>query len=84
MHESLPGEEYLNKQLAEKIVAAGLASSAALQDLLPALRQDLSADDYKAYARSVARIIDLIGVSLLSPAIAAYPELAPPSDPYLP
>ena len=77
-------EKPLQKHLAEQIVHAGLASSAALQELLPTLRQDLSADDYKAYARSVARIIDLIGVSLLSPAIAAYPELAPPADPNVP
>lgn len=65
----------MNVELAREIIRASLASSATLQALLPTMRSQLSPGEYRELARSVAKVIDMIGVSLIASATKAHPEL---------
>jgi hypothetical protein len=65
----------MNVELAREIVDASFASSATLQALLPTMRANLDAKEYRQYARAVAKIIDMIGVSLIAKATEAQPQL---------
>ena len=60
---------------ARKIVRTALDGSATLRSLLPILKEQCTHEEYKDYARAVARAIDAIGVNLLNKTMDANPQI---------
>jgi hypothetical protein len=79
--ESVSAQLYrLNWLIHAKVVEAKLcelrrAVSRELQDLLPRLKEQSSAEEYSDFVRSIAGAIHGINTALIDKAIAAHPEL---------
>lgn len=65
----------MDKNIAREVVRAAFRSGSELENLLGLLKERCSAEDYKIYARQVARAIDGINVALLNKVLAQFPEL---------
>lgn len=61
--------------LARKMVSAAFESGRVLGNLLPALKQSLPPDEYRACAHALGAAIDATNTALLTRAINAHPEL---------
>jgi hypothetical protein len=66
----------MNSQLAWDMIRASFRASRELQALLPQLRQQCSAEEYKDCAQSIARAIHGINTALIDRALALHPELS--------
>jgi len=66
----------MDKTLAWDLIRVSFRTARELQDLLPRLKEQCSAEDYQDYARGIAGAIHGINTALIDKAIAAYPDLA--------
>lgn len=66
----------MDVKLAREVVRTAFRSSGELQALLPVLKQQCGAEEYKSYAFGIAAAIDAIGEALTNKALAAHPELS--------
>lgn len=62
--------------LARHVLRAAFRSTRALQELLPALKEGCSDEEYRQYALGIARAIDTVGAVLTNRVLAAHPGLA--------
>jgi hypothetical protein len=61
--------------LAWDIIRASSRAARELQEFLPRLKRECSADEYEVYARGFAGAIHGINTALIDKAIASHPEL---------
>lgn len=66
----------MNSQLAWEMIRVSFRASRELQELLPQLREECSAEEYKDCARAIARAIHGINAALIDKALASHPELS--------
>jgi hypothetical protein len=66
----------MNSQLAWEMICVSFRASRELQELLPPLRQQCSAEEYKDCAQAIARAIHGINTALIDKALALHPELS--------
>jgi hypothetical protein len=66
----------MDKTLAWDLIRVSFRTARELQDLLPRLKEQCGAEDYKDFARGIAAAIHGINTALMDKAIAAHPELA--------
>jgi hypothetical protein len=65
----------MDKTTAWKAIKAAFRCGAELQALLPVLKNNCTASEYKKFAVGIAHAIDTINVQLLERALTAHPEL---------
>jgi hypothetical protein len=65
----------MDNEVAREVVRAVFRSSGELEKLLPVLKKECGAEDYKTYTRQVAMAIDGIHVALLDKVLKQFPEL---------
>jgi hypothetical protein len=66
----------MDSTLAWDLVRVSFRVARELQELLPRLKEQCSAEDYQDYARGIAGAIHGVNTALLDKAIASHPELA--------
>jgi hypothetical protein len=66
----------MNNQLAWDLIRVSFRVAGELQELLlPRLKEQYSAEEYKGHARAIAGAIHGVNTALIDRALAAYPEL---------
>jgi len=65
----------MNNQLAWDLIRVSFRVAGELQELLPRLKEQCSAEEYKGHARAIAGAIHGVNTALIDRALAAYPEL---------
>jgi hypothetical protein len=65
----------MDSKLAWHIIGLSFRVSRELQALLPLLKEQCSADEYKGHARAIAGAIHGVNTALIDRALAAQPEL---------
>jgi hypothetical protein len=65
----------MDSKLACHIIGLSFRVSRELQALLPLLKEQCSADEYKGHARAIAGAIHGVNTALIDRALAAQPEL---------
>lgn len=65
----------MDSELAWHIIGVSFRVSRELQALLPLLKEQCSAEEYKGHARAIAGAIDGVNTALIDRALAAQPEL---------
>lgn len=66
----------MNSELAWEMIRTSFRASRELQGLLPQLRDQCAAEEYKDCAQDIARAIHGINTALIDKALAFHPELA--------
>jgi hypothetical protein len=66
----------MNSQLAWEMIRVSFRASRELQDLLPQLKDQCAAEEYRDCAQGIARAIHGINTALIDKALASHPELA--------
>ena len=66
----------MDKKTARQVLQAAFRSGSELEGLLRVLKEKCAADEYQAYARGIASVIDSISVTLTNKVLAEHPELA--------
>ena len=65
----------MDSELAWDIIRVSFRVAGELAELLPRLREQCSAEEYKGHARAIAGAIHGVNTALIDRALAAYPEL---------
>ena len=65
----------MDSKLAWHLIGVSFRVAGELQELLPHLKEQCSADEYKDYAQGIAGAIHGINTALIDRAIASHPEL---------
>jgi hypothetical protein len=65
----------MQKDLARHLIRTAFRAGRELEELLPLLKQHLSAEEYARYASKIAVAMDAINIALLSPTLHSHPEL---------
>lgn len=65
----------MNKDVAREIIRASYRSGSELERLIPLLKKQCTADEFKHLVRQVAMAIDHINTALIDDVIERFPEL---------
>ena len=65
----------MDSKLAWHLIGVSFRVAGELQELLPRLKEQCSAEEYKDHARAIAGAIHGVNTALIDRAPAAYPEL---------
>ncbi len=66
----------MDSKLAWHLIGVSFRVAEELQELLPRLKEQCSAEEYKGHARAIAGAIHGVNTALIDRALAAHPELA--------
>lgn len=67
----------MDRELAERLVATLNECIRGLLETLPLVERQASGDEYKAYQRAVAKVINTIDVEVTDRVTRGYPDLKP-------
>jgi hypothetical protein len=65
----------MDSDLAWHLIGVSFRVAGELQELLPRLKEQCSAEEYKGHARAIAGAIHGVNTALIDRALAAHPEL---------
>jgi hypothetical protein len=65
----------MDSELAWHIIGVSFRVAGELQELLPRLKQQCSAEEYKGHAQAIAGAIHGVNTALIDRALVAHPEL---------
>jgi hypothetical protein len=65
----------MEKDLARHVIRTAFRTTRELSTLLGLLKQHVSEEEYRRYARGIASAIDAANVALLDPTYASHPEV---------
>ena len=65
----------MDSELAWDLIRLSFRVAGELQELLPRLKEQCSAQEYKGHARAIAGAIHGVNTALIDRALAAHPEL---------
>jgi hypothetical protein len=65
----------MDSKLAWHLIGVSFRVAGELQELLPRLKEQCSAEEYKGHARAIAGAIHGVNTALIDRALAAHPEL---------
>ena len=65
----------MDSKLAWHLISASFRVAGELQALLPQLKEQCSAEEYKGHARAIAGAIHGVNTALIDRTLAAHPEL---------
>ena len=65
----------MDSELAWDLIRLSFRVAGELQELLPRLKEQCSAEEYKGHARAIAGAIHGVNTALIDRALAAHPEL---------